>query len=75
MKTLLHVIVAGLLVVGLSPVAAHAAVSCFNFHVIVTSDTQICTSYCTQCDFIGPDGEDEGYISSCSDPVCIDKEV
>lgn len=74
MRTATRVILAGLLLLGLAPVAALAATSCFNYHLIITSDTQICTSYCTQCDFVGPGGEDEGYILTCSGPVCIDKE-
>ena len=70
MKTLVKVVSPGFLALGIAPVAAHAATSCFHFRLIVTTATQTCTSYCTQCDFVGPTGEDEG-----ADQICIDKEV
>jgi hypothetical protein len=44
--------------------------SCFHYTVRMCSGGNCCTSNCTECDYYGPNGEDQGYIVWCTDGFC-----
>jgi len=40
---------------------------CFHYSYRVCSGGVCCSANCTECDYYGPNGEDQGYIIWCSD--------
>lgn len=67
-------VLAAFLFLGLGAVApVFAYTKCFTYKVIVSTSYEICTSFCTECDFYSATGVELGYIESCNDEGCISK--
>jgi hypothetical protein len=68
-----RVFLAAVLLVFAGAPPALATMSCFHYEVVTETPYEVCRQSCTECDFIGANGEDLGYILSCSDEGCFDK--
>lgn len=57
--------------VALAPTPSFATTqTCFHYFYRACSGGTCCSAYCTECDYVGPNGEDQGYFTYCTGDSC-----